>query len=266
MADVIESRKLESAELADQLVQLISQINRLHRDCILSPFVSTLGDEFQGLVHCPKSAVHLVFEIESILRKENVPFGLRYVVYEGEIDTPVNRDMAYGMLGPALTAARELLVKKSRNRKKFQFRLEDPITSERLHHACGPLETLLGEWKADDLPFVQSLIEEPSDGKLASRWKRDRSSIYRRRKTLRTADFLALRSLIYHLATRIETGPALRATRSAIGLSQKETAERAEIPQSQLSKIERDISASVEFAIQRRLDLAFGFELPASDW
>jgi hypothetical protein len=109
MADIIDSRKNDQNELMLKFRNVTEEINKSHKKGILSPMTITLGDEFQGVVKNISAAINLILELEEKLMLNNAGFKLRYVLYEGKIDTPINDKIAYGMLGEGLTKAREAL-------------------------------------------------------------------------------------------------------------------------------------------------------------
>jgi hypothetical protein len=125
MADVVDSRHKDQRAVADQLKQLTEAVNDDCRELISSPMTVTLGDEYQGVCTSVDAAVAMILYKESWLLKSRAEFDLRYIVYEGAIDTPINANTSYGMLGPGLTEARSKLVSKSKLRKNVDFSLND---------------------------------------------------------------------------------------------------------------------------------------------
>ncbi len=136
MADVIDSAKKDNICTADELKQLVVALNRNNANCILSPLTITLGDEFQGVAHDLKSAVDLLLCSEQWLLMNKASINLRYVVFEGTIDTPINTESSYGMLGSGLTEARKMLSRKNKDRKIAEFVLHDERKSRLLNKAA----------------------------------------------------------------------------------------------------------------------------------
>jgi hypothetical protein len=68
----------------------------------LSPYTITLGDEVQCLYAQPTSAVLDMIEFQARIW----PFKMRFCLGLGDITTPINREAAIGMDGPAFYAAR----------------------------------------------------------------------------------------------------------------------------------------------------------------
>ena len=125
MGDVMGSRRLDATKLRQQLKTLLSASNRDLNTEILSPYTTTLGDEFQGVARSLRGVAECIFYWEETRIKKENNFGIRYVAHYGEIQTPINTEVAYGMMGPGLTKARALLTDKRRGQPRFSFDLPD---------------------------------------------------------------------------------------------------------------------------------------------
>ncbi|WP_455203217.1 SatD family protein [Kaarinaea lacus] len=102
IADIVSSRKIEQrAALQKKLKAVIRQVNRKNPN-LVSPYTITLGDEFQAVLN---KADHLFFDFTTIMEALH-PERVRFSISVGEINTPINRQQAIGMDGPAFYAAR----------------------------------------------------------------------------------------------------------------------------------------------------------------
>ena len=286
MGDVVGSRTLESQGVQRALSDAVEAINtqfsppenskQTNRPQILSPLTITLGDEFQGVVSDLAAAVQILFAFEEYRVQEALPFGLHFVTYVGPIDTELNREIAYGMLGPGLTHARSLLTKKGRGRAQFAFggllpdddapmqyggplpldeweiqhgdrgspkdlftqtspaylteatgermsqgqraaalRLNEPSPTSgappalawlrfqmrQLTGIFAMLETLTSHWKQKDFALIASMIKHPhDDARVGELHGKNRSQIWKRRKTLRIDDYFTLKGLATEIA------------------------------------------------------------------
>jgi len=133
MADVINSASKDNRRTANELSLLVEALNKDCAQCILSPMTITLGDEFQGVINDVEAAVDVLLFSEHWLLMHKSSINLRYVIFEGAIDTPINKETSYGMLGSGLTDARKLLSKKSKDRKIAEFVLHDERKSSLLN-------------------------------------------------------------------------------------------------------------------------------------
>lgn len=85
-----------------QFEEVLAELNQGCRSAILSNFIITLGDEFQGLLHDPSVIPDLIWQIWVAIPEIEVRFGIGY----GELATPLKREAAIGMDGPAFYRAR----------------------------------------------------------------------------------------------------------------------------------------------------------------
>ncbi len=202
MGDVVDSRDLESVPLQRNFEHLVDACNRELAELILSPLTITLGDEFQGLTFDLTSAVDCLFFLEERRLAETLDFVLHFVVHEGEIETPVNREIAYGMMGPGLTRARELLTESARPRPRFLFELQDGALSEALNHQFRVYEGLLERWSVDDYPLILRMLAEPNNTSVAAEFDKNRSQIWKRRKTLLVEEYRSTKEVIRYLVSQ----------------------------------------------------------------
>lgn len=104
IGDIVKSRKLDGGRrysVQQRLSSLLEEFNQVHQRSIISQFVVTLGDEFQGLLKSPQIIPDLLWQLESDLTDVQVRIGAGY----GTLTTPI-QDEAIGMDGPAFHNAR----------------------------------------------------------------------------------------------------------------------------------------------------------------
>src|SRR5262245_51459767 len=105
MADIVKSSRQEARTLMKEFKSIVAETNKRYHKGILSPLTITLGDEFQGVVKGLAAALEIIMDLEYQTLTTKQAFRFRYVVLEGEIQTPINHQTAHGMLGPGLTEA-----------------------------------------------------------------------------------------------------------------------------------------------------------------
>lgn len=92
----------------------MDRLNRKYEEDIVSKFLITLGDEFQGLLYGGKNILSMINEIKI----EMYPVRLRFGVGIGPITTDIQTEMALGADGPGYYRAREAIeVLKEREKK-----------------------------------------------------------------------------------------------------------------------------------------------------
>ena len=115
IGDIKDSRKLENRkEVQKRLQKVLDRLNRKYEEDIVSSYLITLGDEFQGLLCSGKNILNMINEI----KMEMSPVRLRFGIGFGTITTDIRREMALGADGPGYYRAREAVeVLKEREKK-----------------------------------------------------------------------------------------------------------------------------------------------------
>lgn len=104
IGDIKDSRHLENRkEVQVHLQEILDRLNEKYKDHIVSKFLITLGDEFQGLLCGGEHILDMVNEI----RMEMYPVQLRFGIGFGQITTDIKSEMALGADGPGYYRARE---------------------------------------------------------------------------------------------------------------------------------------------------------------
>lgn len=196
MGDVVRSSDYESEKLGKTLKKLVHSANKDLRKKTLSPYTVTLGDEFQGVTKSLESGIETLFYFEEERLAKELDFKLHYVLHFGKIDTEINRETSYGMLGEGLTEARKKLTAKKRDRRRFNFSLEQKDQSEQLNRLFEVLDSITEKWKPDDFALILDMIRNDNDQEVGEKHGKDRSQIYRRRKTLMIHEYNLLKESI----------------------------------------------------------------------
>lgn len=107
IGDLVASREHKRAEryaIQEKLEHVLHDINQTYRREIVSSFLITLGNEFQGLLKKPDHLFEICERIITALQDQTVRFGLGC----GEIHTKINQQ-SIGADGPAFHNARDAL-------------------------------------------------------------------------------------------------------------------------------------------------------------
>lgn len=196
MGDVVSSKDYDSKKLQKHLRSLTDKCNETFENELLSPYTITLGDEFQGIPNSLKTAIITLLFFEEECLRQSLKFKLHYVVNYGEINTDINPEIAYEMMGPGLTKARELLSSKKRNRKRFQLTLQDKVLSQQLNRLFEVLDSVIQSWKIDDFPLVIDMIENENNAEVGKKHDKNRDQIWKRRNTLMVHEYNLLKEVI----------------------------------------------------------------------
>ncbi len=196
MGDIAKSREKDANTLRVDFRDLIDSCNRELKDKILSPYTITLGDEFQGVAQSASGAIDAIFFLEEASLLHALDFNIRYVTVEGEIDTPLNKTIAYGMMGKGIVSAREKLSDKGRGKPRFQCSFKDSRKSQELNKLFLVLDGITSTWKPKDGALIVSMINNGNNEAVGDKFKKTRSQIWKRRKALQVQEYTILKSLI----------------------------------------------------------------------
>lgn len=201
MADIIDSRGSNQAATMLEFKSLTNLANYDHSDSILSPLTITLGDEFQGVARSLATGIELIIALEELAIKRNIAFKLRYALVQGDIDTPLNSDIAYGMLGSGLTRAREALVDMKKENARFYVEVDDSQQQEALNSAFILYQNLVDNWKpAKDYTLVAHFLHSPDYKEVAREVDKSRSQIWKRYRSLDMHQYFAIKRLLAYLS------------------------------------------------------------------
>jgi hypothetical protein len=200
MADIINSQKTDQKLLMHHFQKVTNETNLSKKKYLLSPLTITLGDEFQGIIENLESALQIIFHLEEKIIQEHYGFQLRYVVFEGEIDTPINKDIAYGMLGDGLTNAREALVKIKNTSERYFISLRNKNISEAVNKSMLIYQSITDDWKVDkDYELITSFIHHRDYKAVAEDQKKTRSQIWKRKKNLKIEEYFAIKEVVNYI-------------------------------------------------------------------
>ncbi|HET8864060.1 MAG TPA: SatD family protein [Gracilimonas sp.] len=196
MGDVVSSSSYEAKSLHKELKILIQSCNKELRADILSPYTITLGDEFQGIATSLEASIKTLFFMEEECLKQELDFKLHYALHFGEIETEINPNIAYEMMGPGLTKAREMLTSKKRSRKRFEFDLSNKRESLQFSRLFEVLDAIILSWKKEDYALILDMIKNENNAEVGEKHEKNRDQIWKRRKTLMVNEYNQLKNFM----------------------------------------------------------------------
>lgn len=200
MADIVDSRKADQALLINEFKSVVHYINNKWKVSIISPLTITLGDEFQGIIEDMESCYKLVFDMEEYIVENSLSIKLRYVMNYGNIETPINRNIAYEMLGNGLTQAREMLNKLKSSSNRFMI-LSDKngMSTNILNDLFLLYGSYIDSWKLKEYQMVSEFLKDQDYKVIADNLGMNRSSTWRRYKSLHIEEYNTTKNLILTL-------------------------------------------------------------------
>jgi hypothetical protein len=198
MADIINSRKKNEYVLMQEFKHIVNKINFESALSVLSPLTITLGDEFQCIVMNLQESIKIIFNIEEAIVHNKADFKLRFALHYGEINTPINHNIAYEMLGPGLSKTRNLLMnlKKSKNNSRFYFDVNGANFDKALNDAFFIYQSFIDNWDFKDYALISKFLDINDYKIVASQMKKDKSLMWKREKSLKITEYKTIKELI----------------------------------------------------------------------
>ncbi len=198
MADIVNSSEKIQNQLMIDFKELIKEINESYTNEILSPLTITLGDEFQCVLKNLFSSIKIVLHLEESIIHKKLGFKLRYILHQGNIETPINKDIAYAMLGSGLTEARSNLNDSKKNNKfRFNISIENNLQNDILVNAFKILENIIEKWDSKkDYETVSNFLKFLDYKLVSEAMNKTRSQIWKREKTLNIESYTSIKNII----------------------------------------------------------------------
>lgn len=201
MADIIKSSDYEGLALQEEFRDMVEYTNKQFHKSLLSPLTITLGDEFQGIVKNLKHGIDIIFSIEEYLLQYSSNFALRYIINYGKIDTPINSEIAYGMLGDGLSYARKMLENIKKRDMKFEIETGKHSKNKALNDAFLIFQNITAKWKSiDDKKMASWFIQYHDYKVISAKTGITRSQIWKKERSLNISSYFAIKNVITYLS------------------------------------------------------------------
>lgn len=200
MADVKDSRLKKGNELMSSLKSVVNETAVEYKSSFLSPITITLGDEFQSIVKTLLEGIDIIFNMEEFRIHHQIDFELRYVIYEGTIDTKINTTVAHEMVGEGLTNARESLQELKKMNQNYYVYLDNQKKSKYLNQLLFLYHSELSNWRKKDYNVISYFLAGKNYRQTAKIINRDASSVWRKERTLKMKEYVTIKELIKNLA------------------------------------------------------------------
>lgn len=200
MADIRNSSGHNARKLSQAFSRLVHEANSRFRSRLLSPLTITLGDEFQGIPDSFFTGIELILFLEEQILHQGLNIQLRYVLMRGKIETPLNKKIAHGMIGPGLSSARAHLEALKEQPDRFLVQSGKSDRDHALNQALHIYQGITDSWKIKDHPLISTFLRLGDYKAVARKLQLNPSTTWRRRKTLRLSWYTATRDLILFLA------------------------------------------------------------------
>lgn len=188
MGDIVGSSQSDNISLQKEFSKLIGKINQEFQNKLKSPLTITLGDEFQGVVVDLKTSIEMIVNIEENKWEMEYPILIRYSLGLGEISTPINSEIAFGMLGEGLTKVRNSLIELKDKDTRIVLTGDFP-NKEQISLSLDLLLEKQEEWRWKDRDVISGYIMGKDYKKIAEEIGKDNSTVWRKFKSLEFASY-----------------------------------------------------------------------------
>lgn len=200
-ADIQNSRLRNGKKLMGEFKEIVRTVNSNKKKQLLSPLTITLGDEFQGVIDTIEDGIEIIFNLEELILQLDYDLKLRYVLHYGTIDTKINKQMAFEMLGEGLTEGRNQLMELKKESKRFFIHLDEKNLpkQEYINKAFSLYQSIVDSWKSKDRITVSAFLKHDDYKKVAEEINLNRSSAWRRKKSLNIEQYTDSKNLILYV-------------------------------------------------------------------
>jgi len=181
------------------LKTLISSCSHKYKSSLHSPYSLTIDHEFMGIPSSLKTAIDSLFYFEETMKDWNILFSLSYVVHLGEISTSLNKKTSIRLMGQGISQAREMLITKKRSHPRILFHIRPKKLCEQLNRLFMVLDSLISGWNQKDYPLISEMLKNENNEEVAIKYRKNRSQIWKRRKTLKISEYKALKQVILEM-------------------------------------------------------------------
>jgi hypothetical protein len=194
MADIIGSSKVGGKKLMQDFSKLVAELNKQAEKDLISPLTITLGDEFQGIVKSLQAGVNIIIKLEEALITYQFSFKLRYVLLYGEIETPINKVIAHGMLGKGLAFARQELENlKGEKDMRFYINTGNSVADNLLNNLFYLYQSIVDNWMEKEYELVRIFWEKGDYKAVAEHFGKVNSLMWKRERSLKLKEYKVIK-------------------------------------------------------------------------
>lgn len=204
MAEAFARGRNTPDKVSRSLGLLVSTVNAMLHDSLLSPFALVNDRGFQGVLCDPGEVLKAIFAFDRLVLRYHLTYRLRYVFVQGEVTGELDPELATPLAGAGIDLASELLTRKARSKPRVQVRISDEPHERELNDLFFILDGLSARWKAKDASLLHDLLKVDRVADIAIRHGKNRGQIYKRRNTLQTEEYLVLRNYILSIGRCME--------------------------------------------------------------
>lgn len=196
MSDVRKFGETTEKEVNNDLKNVTSIINKLHKKNLITPLDMVISDEFQGITNNLQGSIEMIFDIEECLIENNLDFKLKHVLYHDTIETLQSKHSAYERLGFGLIDARERLKLIKKTESRFLIVTNNEKQSLNLNNLFMIYEDYVDSWKHKEYEYVSAFLNHKTYKEVAEQFNINISNGWRREKNLKMKQYYTIKEMI----------------------------------------------------------------------
>lgn len=166
-ADLFKSREIaDRSKVQEKLKIAIKKVNKKYKDYILSDFMITLGDEWQGALKNIEKSYEIINEFQSELFPIKIAFGIG----EGNISTRIAKKVVE-MDGVAFINSREALEKSKKDKGNITYIIKNKEKGKILNIILELIQVIKDNWTTKQFEKIKLYKELKTLRKVGERLK-----------------------------------------------------------------------------------------------
>ena len=178
------------------LKTLTSSCSHQFQPHLLSPYSVTIDHEFLGIPSSLKSTIDSLLYFEETSLDWSVPFKISSIIRHGKISSKLSKKTSIHLRGEGISEARKELISKKSTDPRILFHIKPESLSEQLNRLFMVLDSIESGWNQKDFPLISDMLQNENNEEVAIKHKKNRSQIWKRRKTLLITEYKALKQVI----------------------------------------------------------------------
>ncbi len=196
MSAIRNPGSVKAAETENQLKNVITVINKIHKKHFITSLDMVMPGEFQGITNSLQGSLEMIFDIEECIIENNLDFKLKHVLYHDTLETIQSKHTAYERLGFGLIDARERLQLIKKTDSRFLIATSNEKTSLYLNNLFLIYEDYLDSWRKSDYEYVKAFLSHMNYKEVATLFNMNLSSGWRREKSLKMKQYYTIKEMI----------------------------------------------------------------------
>jgi len=178
------------------LKTLTASCSHQFQSSLLSPYSVTIDHDFLGIPSNLKTCIASLFYFEETIIDWNIPFKISSIIRHGKISSRLNKKTSVHLTGEGILQARKELYSKRSTDPRILFHIKPESLSEQLNRLFMVLDSISSRWNQKDFSLISDMLKNESNEEVAIKHRKNRSQIWKRRKTLLISEYKSLKKVI----------------------------------------------------------------------